>query len=236
MDESSDIVTFGPSTSMVEEQDTERHNIVDTEYNLKDKQEQRDDFLELFKGQMNEFNHSLVRGFDVMSNQMQNLIGIMSRKTDDSQDMSRRQMADPINRVEANSNVENRQERNIAHTIGVETETNDLSKKIDEVIKKIDRVSNEVETLKSKETRSQEFNGNNRNYDVEPRAQGSWSKFNKGNNFNRNGGTNNQYTPRGQANGSNRYDQKQNSNQGNWQRSTLGDKDRQTVQFPQRRF
>ncbi|XP_076109456.1 uncharacterized protein LOC143078481 [Mytilus galloprovincialis] len=63
--------------------------------------------------------------------------------------------------------------------IGVETETNDLSKKIDEVIKKIDRVSNEVETLKSKETRSQEFNGNNRNYDVEPRAQGSWSKFNK---------------------------------------------------------
>ncbi|VDI26677.1 Hypothetical predicted protein [Mytilus galloprovincialis] len=340
MDESSDIVTFGPSTSMVEEQDTERHNIVDTEYNLKDKQEQRDDFLELFKGQMNEFNHSLVRGFDVMSNQMQNLIGIMSRKTDDSQDMSRRQMADPINRVEANSNVENRQERNIAHStpyqirdvnsnnwrdsmqekskmkpqnydgkedleeyltqfeliselnnwgykskslylaaevfrselqtrvkgrnesipelaqsikkltrkaypsanldvtetlaldyfidaipfkeirirlrevspktvaeaeniavrldavhmtdrsrncnvkaIGVETETNDLSKKIDEVIKKIDRVSNEVETLKSKETRSQEFNGNNRNYDVEPRAQGSWSKFNKGNKF-----------------------------------------------------
>lgn len=431
MDESSDIVTFGPSTSMVEEQDTERHNIVDTEYNLKDKQEQRDDLLELFKGQLNEFNHSLVRGFDVMSNQMQNLIGIMSRKTDDSQDMSRRQMADPINRVEANSNVENRQERNIAHStpyqirdvnsnnwrdsmqekskmkpqnydgkedleeyltqfeliselnnwgykskslylagnltgdarglinelnehdrrdfdaivnalknrfgsihkaevfrselqtrvkgrnesipelaqsikkltrkaypsanldvtetlaldyfidaipfkeirirlrevspktvaeaeniavrldavhmtdrsrncnvkaIGVETETNDLSKKIDEVIKKIDRVSNEVETLKSKETRSQEFNGNNRNYDVEPRAQGSWSKFNKGNNFNRNGGTNNQYTPRGQANGSNRYDQKQNSNQGNWQRSTLGDKDRQTVQFPQRRF
>ncbi|VDI14168.1 Hypothetical predicted protein [Mytilus galloprovincialis] len=116
MDESSDIVTFGPSTSMVEEQDTERHNIVDTEYNLKDKQEQRDDFLELFKGQLNEFNHSLVRGFDVMSNQMQNLIGIMSRKTDDSQDMSRRQVAEPINRVEANSNVENRQERNIAHS------------------------------------------------------------------------------------------------------------------------
>lgn len=111
MDESSDIVTFGPSTSMVEEQDTERHNIVDTEYNLKDKQEQRDDLLELFKGQLNEFNHSLVRGFDVMSNQMQNLIGIMSRKTDDSQDMSRRQMADPINKVEANSNVENRQEK-----------------------------------------------------------------------------------------------------------------------------
>ncbi|CAG2246338.1 unnamed protein product [Mytilus edulis] len=136
MDESSDIVTFGPSTK----------------YNLKDKQEQRDDLLELFKGQLNEFNHSLVRGFDVMSNQMQNLIGIMSRKTDDSQDMSRRQMADPINRVEANSNVENRQERNIAHN---------------EVIKKIDRVSNEVETLKSKETRSQEFNGNNRNYDID---------------------------------------------------------------------
>ncbi|CAG2220667.1 unnamed protein product [Mytilus edulis] len=126
------------------EQDTERHNIVDTEYILKDKQEQRDDFLELFKGQLNEFNHSLVRGFDVMSNQMQNLIGIMPRKTDDSQDMSRRQVAEPINREETNSNVENRQERNIAH-----------------------------------KTRSQEFNGNNRSYDVEPRAQGSWFKFNK---------------------------------------------------------
>ncbi|VDI14170.1 Hypothetical predicted protein [Mytilus galloprovincialis] len=30
--------------------------------------------------------------------------------------MSRRQMTDQINRVEANSNVENRQERNIAHS------------------------------------------------------------------------------------------------------------------------
>ncbi|CAC5425833.1 unnamed protein product [Mytilus coruscus] len=40
-------------------------------------------------------------------------------------------------------------------TVGVETATNDLSTKIDEVIKKTDRVSNEVETLKSKETRSQ---------------------------------------------------------------------------------
>ncbi|CAG2220656.1 unnamed protein product [Mytilus edulis] len=201
MDESSDIVTFGPSTSMVEEKDTERHNIVDTEYNLKDKQEQRDDFLDLFKGQLNEFNHSLVRGFDVMSYQMQNLIGIMSKKTDNSQDTSRRQVAEPINRVETNSNVENRHERNIAH-----------------------------------KTRSQEFNGTNRRYDVEPRVQGSWSKFNKGNTFNRNGGTNTQYTPRGQANGSNRYDQKPNSNQGNWQRSTLGDKDRQTVRFPNKDF
>ncbi|CAC5425837.1 unnamed protein product [Mytilus coruscus] len=48
---------------------------------------------------------------------MQNLIGIMSRKTGDSQDMSRRQVAEPINRVETNSNVENKQERNIAHNL-----------------------------------------------------------------------------------------------------------------------
>ncbi|CAC5407758.1 unnamed protein product [Mytilus coruscus] len=242
-----------------------------------------------------------------MSNPMQNLIGIMSRRTDDSQDMPRRQVAEQINRVETSPNVENKEERNIVHStpyqirdaalrvpelaqsiqkltrkaypsanldvtetlalyyfvdaipfkdirirlrevspktvaeaeniavrldavhmadrsrncnvkvIGVDTKTNDLSTKIDEVIKKTDRVSNEVETLKSKDTRSQEFKGNNRNYGLEPRVQGSWSKFNKGNNFHRNGGTNNQYIPRGQANGSNGYDQKPNSNHGNWQ-------------------
>ncbi|CAC5395871.1 unnamed protein product [Mytilus coruscus] len=115
MNESSEIVTFGPSTSIVEEQDTERHNIVDKENSLKDKHGQRDDLLELFKGQLNEFNHSLIRGFDVMTNQMQNFIGIMSLRTDDSQDMPRRQVAEQINRVETSHNVENKGERNIVH-------------------------------------------------------------------------------------------------------------------------
>ncbi|CAC5405108.1 unnamed protein product [Mytilus coruscus] len=112
-----EIVTFGPSTSISEEQGTERHNAVDKENSLKDKHAQRDDLLELFKGQMNEFNHSLIRGFDVMSIQMENLIGIMSRRIDDSQDVPRRQGAESnkINRAETSPNVEDREERNIVH-------------------------------------------------------------------------------------------------------------------------
>lgn len=92
MDDSNNIVTFGPSVSVEETQDTTRsteesldiddhrgrENVRNTDI------DQIQDTIHMFRGEMKDFNRAIMSGFSEMTNQMHNLIKVISEKNIDA--------------------------------------------------------------------------------------------------------------------------------------------------------
>ena len=104
MEESSEIVTFGPRTRSEDEQSTGTQNTTESfDENVENSQHKRNEYrprventdfqnmMEMFRGQMSDFNRSLMRGFDQMTGQIESLVGVMNRKIDEIQNAPEKQ-------------------------------------------------------------------------------------------------------------------------------------------------
>ena len=104
MEESSEIVTFGPRIRSENEQSTGSQNATENfDENVENSQHQKNEhrprvenadfhnMMEMFRGQMSDFNHSLMRGFDQMTGQIESLVGVMTRKMVEIQNAPKQQ-------------------------------------------------------------------------------------------------------------------------------------------------
>lgn len=128
MEESSEIVTFGPGASSEDEQDTEQNVLENIDQDVENSGhdgivgEDRGEAsgvrntLEMFRREMSDFNHSLRRGFGELTEHIHDLVGVMANQRNNDPKKGSIEVHESQSKRNLRTPIDERENRNILHS------------------------------------------------------------------------------------------------------------------------